>query len=311
MVDRAWSALRQTGHGGDTILIGELAPFGHALGAGPGQFGYMVPLRFLRDLYCVDGSLRPLRGPAASQAGCASAPAGFRTSHPGLFDATGLALHPYSQGPPTASVPGEPDYANLPAIPHVESVIDQIFSAYGSARRLPIYLTEFGVHTNPPETVFGTVSPAVAAAALNQAEYLSWRDPRVRSFDQYLLQDPPAGNFATGLEFSDGRPKPGLAAYRVPLYLPSTRLPSSRMLEVWGGAGPARFTAAGSAGRSIQIQFRPVSGGGFRTLAVAQLAAGTVLFDRRLRFPGAGTVRLAWRPPGEPVALSRSVSITG
>ena len=41
--------------------------------------------------------------------------------------------------------------------------------------------------------IWAAVSPALAASYLNWAEYLTWRDPRIRSYDQYLLIDPPRG----------------------------------------------------------------------------------------------------------------------
>ncbi|MBV9803145.1 MAG: hypothetical protein JO130_08155, partial [Solirubrobacterales bacterium] len=44
LLDSAWSALAQTGHGHDTILIGELAPRGQTVGDQPGNFSGMVPL---------------------------------------------------------------------------------------------------------------------------------------------------------------------------------------------------------------------------------------------------------------------------
>ena len=51
LVDAAWSAFAATGHGHDTILIGELAPAGDSHGVV--NFNNMPPLRFLRALYCV------------------------------------------------------------------------------------------------------------------------------------------------------------------------------------------------------------------------------------------------------------------
>ena len=308
MVDVAYSALRATGHAADTILIGELAPYGHALGPAPGRFGYMVPLRFLRSLYCVGPGLRPLTGVAAAQIDCPSGGAGFRAAHPGLFDASALSLHPYAQGPPSASAPGQPDYANLPAVPHVEATIDSIFRVYGSSRQIPLFSTEFGVHTNPPETVFGTVSPQQATIYMNQAEYLSWRDPRLRSYGQYLLADGPRGVFATGLEFNNGQPKPGYGAYQMPLFLPVTQVRPDESLEVWGGARPARY--AGASSRQVELQFRPAGAAAFRALRAVMRSPGSPYFDLLQRFTGAGSVRTAWRAPGGQLLFSRTVQLT-
>ncbi|MFL5896139.1 MAG: hypothetical protein ACJ76Z_13645, partial [Thermoleophilaceae bacterium] len=56
LVDAAWSALHGTGHGGDTILLGETAPRGlHNAGLTRG----LRPLRFIRELYCVAANGKP------------------------------------------------------------------------------------------------------------------------------------------------------------------------------------------------------------------------------------------------------------
>ena len=108
LLDAAWTALGQTGHGKDKILIGEVAPRGQTTGDQPGNFSGMVPLRFIRALYCVDGSLHPLPGTAATLRGCpatASASKAFPSQHPGLFHATGFAVHPVPAGSGDAERP--------------------------------------------------------------------------------------------------------------------------------------------------------------------------------------------------------------
>ncbi|MEA2144987.1 MAG: hypothetical protein QOG59_574, partial [Solirubrobacteraceae bacterium] len=95
LVDQAWNALQHTGHAKDTFLFGELAPRGRPSW---GVFSGMKPLIFMRALYCVDSRYRPLRGTAAALRGCPTTTSGsrrFRSQHPGLFNATGLADHPY------------------------------------------------------------------------------------------------------------------------------------------------------------------------------------------------------------------------
>jgi len=110
LVGQAWNSLQATGHGADTILIGEFAPWGLAMRGTPkrpqglpGQFGQTKPLSFLRTLYCVDSSYRPLQGSAARSVRCPTTAAGSRAfwrNNPGLFDATGLADHPYPHALP-------------------------------------------------------------------------------------------------------------------------------------------------------------------------------------------------------------------
>ncbi len=336
LLAQGWSALQATGHAADTILIGEFAPRGmsargtHKRPQGlPGNFAQTKPLQFLRTLYCVDSSYHQLRGSTARAEGCPTTPGAsrrFRAQNPALFEATGLADHPYPANlPPTTEASSDPDIAPFPRLPNLERASDRVQLVYGSHRRLPIYNTEYGYITNPPNQ--GTfVSPATAAYYLNWAEYLSWKQPRVASTMQYLLADPPIGpkaigdgGFASGLEFSDGRLKPSFAAYRLPLYLPSTSAPRGRAVEVWGCLRPARYGILDSGSpQSGQIQFAPRSGRrGFRTiLTVPAGNSGNCYFDVRIRFPASGTVRLAYTyPVGSPglagtTVYSRSVPVT-
>ncbi len=194
LADAAWNGLQASGHGKDLTLIGETAPAGGRFAGAPGNFSAMAPLRFLRALYCVDAAYRPLTGAAATARGCpatAAASAHFRAEHPALFRASAFADHPYPQGlPPNEATPNEPDYAELASIDRLTTALDRMQTVYGSHKRFQIYDTEFGYQTAPPDTQGGAVSPGVAAEWLNWAEYLHWRNPRIASYDQYLLRDP-------------------------------------------------------------------------------------------------------------------------
>ncbi len=314
LLDAAWSALSATGHAHDTILFGETAPRGITTGNGPSTFAGTVPLRFLRALYCVGSSFAELRGAAASSRGCPPDPAGsaqFARRHPALFLASGFADHPYPQGElaPDIVTPGEPDYADLATLGNLERALDRLQSTYGSHKQLPIYSTEFGYHTDPPEPL--RPSPALAAAYLNWAEYISWRDPRVRSYDQYLMLDSPSGHFATGLKFSDGKPKPAFAAFRLPLYLPVVRTAAGQPIEVWGCARPAPVARERS-GRpqSVRIEFAPGSSSSFTTVRTVPITDPHGYFDVAQRFAHSGRVRLAWSYPGGPEIRSRIVTVT-
>ncbi len=317
LLDAAWSALLATGHRPprDTILIGETAPRG-LVGPGlPGDFSGMVPLRFIRALYCVDSSLQPLRGRAAAVRGCpvtAAADHRFVRANPGLFQASGFADHPYPDAfAPDIRTPLEPDYADFAALGNLERTLTRAAAAFGQTVRLPIYSTEFGYRTNPPTSL--GVPLRAAALYLNQSEYLSWRDPRVRSYDQYLLTDPPAAartDFDTGLEFADGRPKPSVyAAFRMPLYLPVTRARRGQVLQVWGGVRPAPVTAARTGHRPrVLIQWRSGAGSRYRTLRTLPISDPHGYFDTFIRFPGSGEVRLQWSGSGRALH-SRTQSI--
>jgi hypothetical protein len=315
MLDAAWTALGQTGHGSDKILIGELAPRGQTVGDQPGNFSGMVPLRFIRALYCVDGSLHPLQGTDATLRGCpatAAASKAFPSRHPGLFHASGFAIHPYPQGQvaPDVATPNEPDYADLPKLSSLEATLDGAQAAYGSGTRFPLYDTEFGYQTNPPEKIARAINPTLAAYYMNWAEYISWRNPRVASWDQYLLADPPPpSNFDTGLKFSDGTPKALYDAFRMPLYLPYPYGKSGHAIEIWGCVRPAHWVHSNSPQVAL-LQFRPASGGAFKTIARVPITDPYGYFDTFATFASSGSVRLGWSYPSGEQIHSRIAPVT-
>jgi hypothetical protein len=297
----AWGSLVGTGHtpGRDTILIGELAPRGS--NGVPGIYGGTKPLTFLRALYCVGSNYKELRGSAAAAIGCPTTAAGsrsFRAHNTALFQASGFADHPYTlQGHPVApNVPtnyygggrSDPNYSDLPEVGRLSGVLNRLNGTYGSHKHFPIYNTEYGYRTIPPDHV--GVSQATQAAWINWAEYLSWKQPEIASFDQYLLRDPGNGLFATGLERANGAPKASFAAYRMPLWLPVTSPRRGRTLEVWGDVRPAHFAGPGQV---VQIQLKRGSGA-FTTVKTVTIANPQGYFDVRVTFPGSGTVRTLW-----------------
>jgi hypothetical protein len=314
LVDAAWEALHATGHGNDTVLIGEMAPTGVLHGVG--VFNVMPPLRFLRALYCVDTDFRKLSGAAATARGCpanAAASARFVAQNPGLFHATGFADHPYPQGlPPNRATPGGGDDTELAQIPNLERLLDRVQRSYGSSTRFPIWSTEFGYVTSPPNTLGGAVPVARAAMYLNWAEYLTWQNPRIKSYDQYLLDDPPTPNgFVSGLKTADGKPKPTLAAYRMPLYLPVSATAKGHPLVVWGQVRPAPEAARQSGHpQTVQIQFRSGSGGAFKTVKRVKLSGPNGYFEVHQTFPSTGQVRLRWSYPGGQTVFSRAAPVT-
>ena len=320
LLDAAWTSLGQTGHGADKILIGEVAPRGQTTGGQPGNFSGMVPLRFIRALYCVDGSLHRLQGTAATQRGCpatASVSKAFPSEHPGLFHATGFAFHPYPQGQvtPTVATPNEPDYADLPKLPDLEATLDGAIAAYGLNIKFPLYDTEFGYQTNPPETIARAINPTLAAYYMNWAEYISWSDPRVVSWDQYLLTDPPPSiksSFDTGLEFANGTPKdPMYDAFRIPVYLPHAQGKQGQSLEVWGCVRPAHLAMLKSKAPQVAtIQFKPASGGAFQTVQRVTITDTDGYFTAPVKFPSSGSVRIAWSQPGSGLEYSRVAPVT-
>lgn len=335
LVNAGWTALHQTTHSRDTILMGDLGPRGNNFF---GVFSSMKPLVFLRALYCVDSRYRQLRGYAAAIRGCPTTGAAsrrFRAQNPALFSASGVGDHMWSRWyPPTSEGARDPNFSGLPDIPHVEKVLDTLQRAYGSGKKLSIYNTEYGYLTNPPNPDAGFPqhpfpSPATAAGWLNWAEFLEWRNPRMQSFSQYVLADSPSDQnpyvgWSSGLITYTGQPKPTYAAWRMPLYLPVTSTAAQHYLEVWGCIRPARYAIADTGQpQTAQIQFAPRGTSSYTTVATATIRdPNRCYFDRWIQFPGSGNVRVQWNyPPGDPLLgstdpmnpaplYSRTVSIT-
>lgn len=320
LLNAAWSGLQSTGHGRDTILIGETAPRGVNA---PGNFSGVKPLRFLRALYCVDSRYRQLTGSAARQRGCPTTKAGrrrFRAANPALFKASAFADHPYTrQGAevapnvPTSLNPhshkSDPDFADLPEIPRLERTLDRLQRVYGSRKRFNVWNTEYGYRIKPPDAN-ANIGPATAALFMNWAEYLSWRQRRVASFSQYLLRDSPTGFFASGLELANGTPTLLLSAYRMPLFLPVSSTKRGRKVQVWGAVRPAHFAALTShRTQRVSIQFQAGSRGAFKTVSTATIRNVRGYFDVKVKFPRSGSVRLAWTDPTGHTDFSRTTRI--
>jgi hypothetical protein len=315
LLDGTWQALVNTGHGADTLIVGDTAPKG---GGERDPLANMRPLRFVRALYCVDGRLRPLSGGAAQALGC---PAGnqvatFPAQHPALFQSSGYAHHPYSLLTPPALPARNVDDVAMADIPRLDGTLRRIFSAYRQRNRLPIYDTEFGYQTRPPDP-FG-FHPSVASAYINQAEYMSYVNPHIRSYHQFLLEDAPPlpgfapsdpgywSSFQTGLEYGDGSPKPVFAAYRIPIFIPNAARTFGGSFRVWGAVRPAPNGSA----QTVEVIYRAARSSRWRVVGRVVTRSFRNYVDTRVRLPATGSVRLRWRNPatGE-VQLSRVAGV--
>jgi hypothetical protein len=262
MVERGVPALRAAAPAGSKILVGELAPVGTATKV-------IGPLKFLRQWLCLDDGYRRLRGSAARRAGCTS----FKKVR-----ASGFAHHPYG---PFGAPPARRDIVNIVAIRRLATALDRAGRAGRISGRLPIYNTEFGFQTNPPDP-FVSTTPARQAQILNEKEEFSYRYSRLRSYAQYLLYDDPPrsgsaalrwAGFQTGLRFPSGAVKPAYDAYRYPIVV---RRRSSGVY-VWGRVRP------GSGIRHVQLQRR--SGSSFVNdgSAISSNSAGYFQVNRNRR----------------------------
>ena len=146
----------------DTILIGELAPEGPPAGRAADRHHRDRAAQFPAHPVLPGLELPPAPG---GRCGVAALPAArdFVRANPALFQASGFAHHPYFFFRPPATPTTDPDWAALADLGRLEHAIDRALGAYGVNRRLPLYLTEYGYETNPPNPFRGRQShPPVA-----------------------------------------------------------------------------------------------------------------------------------------------------
>jgi hypothetical protein len=128
--------------------------------------------------------------------------AGLRT-----FDA--WAHHPYYSFPretPTTRL-SDPHGVGFGEIDRLIGVVTQL---YGSK---PLWITEYGYQTNPPDTFYG-VSYATQAAYLREAYRIALANPRIDLFTWFLLKDSPLiAQWQSGLMDVNGRKKPAFAVF--------------------------------------------------------------------------------------------------
>lgn len=292
LVDSGYAALAATGHAHDAVLVGEAA-----------SHGWIYPVPFTQELYCVDSHNRPLKGRSATLIGCprsGNAPA-FAAKHPGLF--AEVAYHPYSFDTPPDRRFADHNVITLANLGVFESTLTKIWTVYGHKPHggVPLYLTEWGYKSNPPNP-FVKTSLAEQARWLNEGEYITWKNPNVRALDQFeLIDSAPAagtkpgsraywGTFQSGLEYLDGKPKPSYDAFRLPIWLPGR---NHRHATVWGQLRPADHS-------NPQVATLQFEGGGSTTwtnVRQIQTASREGYLLAHVALPAAGNVRLAWTDP--------------
>jgi hypothetical protein len=254
--------LRKAGQQNDTVLLGETSP--------RGTTRVVAPLTFLRGTLCLDSRYRQRRG-------C------------GVLDADGYAHHAYTtrQGP--SFKPPSRNDVTIGVLSRLTTALDRATRARALPRRMPVYLTEFGIQSTPDRDT--GVSLAQQAEYYAIAERIARGNSRVVAFSQYLLRDDQPtgpkqyGGFESGLRFADGRAKPSLQAFRLPL---AARRAGSGV-SLWGRVRPA----AGAVDAEVLVADR---GRGFRRLRTVRTdAQGS--FTLRTANRSGRRWRLRWTAP--------------
>jgi len=215
----ATEALEASGHGRDTILIGETATTGGRAS--------IDPIPFMRGVLCLNRGfrLRPGCRPIA---------------------ADGWSHHPYAYANPPQQVPTNPGMISMRTIGRLTAALGRASDAGATTERLDVFITEFGILSAPKDIGVGLVAQAAYMAI---GEYLAWKEPRVRSYAQYLMRDDPILaplSFTTGLRTEYGDPKPSLRSFPMTLLVRRT---APHRVEIWGHVRPARKS------ESVNISF--------------------------------------------------------
>src|SRR3954452_242888 len=123
------------------------------------------------------------------------------------FDA--YAHHPYPGGPfETPSAP--PNGPTAIGLGNIGTLTAEVTRLYG---RLPIWITEYGYQTNPPDNIFG-VSPRRQALYLRQSYAIARTNPRIDLMLWFLLRDEKrAAGWQSGLLSVNGKLKPAFYAF--------------------------------------------------------------------------------------------------
>lgn len=272
MYRAAYTAIRSSGHVGDTLMFGELVGRTQA----KNDPNISRPVAFLREFFCLDTKGKPLKGSGATRHKCT----GFKK-----ITASALAYHPYRlTGGPLDRDTVSKDNAPINYMKRIYKVLDQAYKAKRINAKLKVYNSEYGFQTNPPDMAGKPLSQV--ATYLNYSEYLSWIDPRMVAYSQYeILDDADLGGFQTGLRFNNGEKKEAVyAAFQTPMVAMTTK--SANRVSIWGGV-----RAKPSSSVSIAVQYQ--SGSDWKTARTISSSAKHGYFLTTVALAGAKTKR--WR----------------
>jgi len=179
MCNSVWTGVHLTGFAGEKVACGVTAPRGNNTARQPRPS--VSPLYFLQGM---------------KRAGA-------------KFDA--YAHHPY-YGHPRETPRTPPPGPRAITLGNISKFIKELTRLYG---RKPLWITEYGYQTNPPDRSFG-VSWAKQARYLSQSFAIARANPRIDMMMWFLLKDDAriGAGWQSGLYTVSGRRKPSWAAFR-------------------------------------------------------------------------------------------------
>ena len=198
--------------------------------------------------------------------------------------AAGARLDAYAHNPYAVSSQETPFHApcahcgvlSMASLPAIRADVTRYFGA-----ATPLWLTEYGYQTNPPDRLLG-VSYALQARYVGQAALRVSEQPGVTMLIHFLVRDEPSvGGFQSGLFTAGGTAKPALHAYALPLAEVSR---SGARTVMWGQVRP------GSGARSYVLE--RYTGGRWVALGGAARTSASGTFTRTVTLPRGALVRI-------------------
>jgi len=229
LLNAAYTAVKAVNRS-DQVLVAGMAPYGDLPGG-----ARVRPARFVRDLLCVTGQLKPAPCP-----------------NPAHFDI--FAHNPYDFGGPLNRSVAADDVS----LPDMGRLIRVLRAAERLGRALPriqhpVWVTEFGWNTNPPTR--NGVALLKRARWIEQAFWVLWSQG-ISNMTIYSLVDQPLGQpyvtWQAGLYYRNGQRKPGFEAFRFPFVVPRVSRGRAQVWTVPPVSGMVRIQARKS-GRWVTL----------------------------------------------------------
>jgi Cellulase (glycosyl hydrolase family 5) len=188
------------------------------------------------------------------------------------------AHHPYPLDPNETPFAGACRACSSLTLASLDRLLVELSRAFGAK---PVWLTEYGYQTNPPDRLLG-VSETLQARYLAEAALKSYLTPRVKMLIHFLIRDERSiSRWQSGLFTFNNRAKRGVAAFRLPLAQLKRRGPK---VTLWGQVRP------GTGRQSYRVRF--AAGNGWRWLPGRRVTDGRGHFTITLRLPRGARAQL-------------------
>ncbi len=190
------------------------------------------------------------------------------------------AHNPYATRPLESPFRGACPYCDVISMANLNRLSLQVRRYFG---RKPIWLTEYGYQTNPPDS-FG-VNPNTQALYVSEAALRAYQLPGVTTLIQFLVRDEPQlDRFQSGLFTVHGVAKPAYHAFRFPLAQVTRHAVQT---SLWGQVRP------GKGARSYRLQVR--AGTAWRWLGPTQQTNSAGVFAQTVTAQPGSLIRV-WSP---------------